>query len=146
MKAANKNASPGQDRWPVILVMILSLLCSYSPSFGQDNDAEWVPGPSQNGVHFYYKTIDCNGENTALIKVSNENPGPVTIAWQEEFVIDGETLQTTQPVNSMFVPNGDTSHPCDQAESVMVTTATELSRSGSMIEKIVLKNIIVIKE
>jgi hypothetical protein len=146
MKQSDKHASRTGDRWSIILVIITSLLCSYSPSFAQDGVTEWLSGPSQNGVHFYYKIIDCNGENTALIKISNENAEAVTIAWQEEFVINGESFQTPQPVNSMFVDHGETYHACDQPESVMVTTAGELSRSGSIIENVLLKNIIVIKE
>ncbi|HOE04470.1 MAG TPA: hypothetical protein PLZ52_04590 [Bacteroidales bacterium] len=91
-----------------LISTILTVICTLTitSAFSQ-TEAEWSPvgiavtgNNSYKGIEMHYKFIDCNGEQTCVIRIINHNENNVEVEWhngiftnESVWVEDTETTQ-----------------------------------------------------
>jgi hypothetical protein len=82
-----------KNKFLLIIVFAIAAL-----AIGKTGNAQtpWVLAQSVSNVNFYYQLSDCGGDEVVFLKFENNNPGTVTVTWDELFDTQGGTAQPGQ--------------------------------------------------
>ena len=62
-------------------IVILTAMTSANDAFSQSANTSWTLVKDSINVRFYYNSAICNGAETFLYKITNNNSSPVKLNW-----------------------------------------------------------------